>query len=326
LQNSGVTRALALVRPAIPSSQRLVGIGLLALALAVALWVSSVLQPDWFGDADWYASALPAVQGNAPLYDPIMLAPHVAVRPVHFNLPPAVALLAPIAAMGRLPWGLLMLSCLLIGLALVWPRLRHPWDLVAAGAVVVSVPFQSAVIFANVNSLVVLLLAVAVRWPRTAGTAIGIATALKVAPVFAFAWLIGRRDWNGLATGVAVAAGLTVGAALLIDPAALVNFWIVRWNEMPRLLPLAPSLNSLGLPPVVGYVAAAGIAAVAAYRASLLLAVLACLVAVPQLHAHYWVWLLVPILARGRPVLEDAVERMRELDWAGARALGEPGS
>ena len=302
-------------------------LGYLAVGVmaAVALWLASIANSYWFGDADWYAAALPAVRGNAPLYDPAMLAPHVAARPVHFNLPPAMALLAPIAGLGRLPWGLLMLAALLAGLALVWPRLRRPWDLVMAGAVLTSLPFLSAVMFANVNSLVLLLLAVAARRPRAAGAAIGVAAALKVAPVFAFAWVIGRRDWSGLATGLLVAAGLTVGAALLVDPSALMDFVTVRLHELPRPGPLAVGLTTFGAPAVVGYGLALLIAVVAALRASLLLAVLACLAAVPVLHAHYWTWVLVPILSSGKPLLETAVERVREAAWLGSGRLAEPG-
>lgn len=296
-----------------------------ALVAVVALWLAGIASPYWFGDADWYAAALPAVHGNVPLYDAVVLAPHVAARPVHFNLPPAMALLAPIAEWGRLPWGLFMAASLISGLALVWPRLRRPWDLVMAGVIVTSIPFLSAVVFANVNSLIFLLFAVALRWPRTAGTAIGIAAALKVAPVFAFAWLVGRRDWSGLAIGLMVAVGLTLVAALLVDPRAIIDFVIVRLNELPRPGPLAPGLASLGAPPVAGYALALGIAAVAAVRRSLLLAIIACLVSVPVLHAHYWTWLLVPVLGSGTPLLAEALERARESDWRRGRSLAEPG-
>ncbi len=313
-------------RPGGDRIARALGFVTVGVLAATALWLASIANSYWFGDADWYAAALPAVQGNAPLYDPLMLAPHVAARPVHFNLPPAMALLAPIAGMGRLPWGILMLGALLAGLALAWPRLRRPWDLVMAGAVLTSIPFLSAVMFANINSLVLLLLAVAARWPRAAGTAIGIAAALKVAPIFAFAWLVGRRDWSGLATGLLVAAGLTVGAALVVDPNALVDFVTVRLNELARPGPLAVGLASFGAPAVVGYALAFVIAVVAALRASLLLAVLACLAAVPVLHAHYWTWVLVPILATGKPLLESAVERVRQADWLGGRRLTQPGA
>jgi len=210
------------------------------------------------------------------------------------------------------------------GLALVWPRLRPPWDLVMGGAIVTSLPVISAVVFANVNSLILLLLAMAVRWPRAAGLALGVATALKVAPVFAFAWLIGRRDWSGVAMGLAVAAGLTLGAALLIDPNAVVDFIVVRWNELPRPGPLATGLTTFGLPATVGYLLAATLAVLAATRASLLLAVLACLAAVPVLHAHYWTWLLVPILARGTPLLVPATGMLDTATETRERVVAEP--
>lgn len=309
-------------RPRANPIGRAVAIAAVAVVAVAALWATGLVVRTWFGDADWYAAALPAVQGHAPLYDAAVLQPHVAVRPVHFNLPPATALLAPIAAFGHVPWGILMGACLVIGLALVWPRLSHPWDIGLAAAVVTSIPFLSAVIFANVNSLVLLLLAVAVRWPRVAGTAIGIATALKVAPIFAFAWLLGRRDWRGVLIGLAVAVGLTLGAAIVVDPNAIVDFFIVRWNEIPDPEPLAFSVTMLGLPVVAGYLLAVVLAGVAVVRRSLLWAVLACLAAVPQLHVHYWMWLLVPIFAAGTPLIERIGGRE---EWFGSQRVPEPG-
>lgn len=310
-------------RPTTAASARSAGLIAVGALGIVALWVTGSIVRHWFGDADWYAAALPAVQGHAPLYHAVMLEPHVATRPVHFNLPPATALLAPIAAFGHMTWGMLMLACLLAGLALVWPHLPHPWDLVLGAAVVTSVPFLSAVIWANVNSLVLLLFAVAVRWPRVAGTAIGVATALKVAPIFAFAWLIGRRDWRGVATGLAVTIGLTLGAAILVDPHAIVDFIVVRLNEVPRPEELAVSVTMVGLPVVAGYLLAVVLAGVAVMRRSLLWAILACIASVPQIHVHYWTWLLVPLLASGAPLLETVIGRPGE-GWMGGRSVPEP--
>jgi hypothetical protein len=144
-----------------------------------------------------------------------------------------------------------------------------------------------------------------------------------VAPIFAFAWLLGRRDWRGVITGVAVAAGLTVGAAVVIDPHAITDFFIVRWNEIPNPEPLALSVTMLGLPVMAGYLLAAALAIVAVVRGSLLWAVLACLAAVPQLHVHYWMWLLVPILATGTPLVET-ISHPRGSGWMADRGLPEP--
>lgn len=289
--------------------------GLIALgALAITTFVvAAQTNPIWFGDADWYAAGLPALGGSQPLYPAAYLGPHVAVRPPGFNQPPAAVFVAPLASLGHLPWGALMLAALLAGLAISWPRLRGVWGWVLAGAILVWIPVPDLVIWANLNSVVLLLLAIAVRWPRQAGWAIGVASALRLAPVFLFAWLIGRRDWREVLTGVLVAIGLTLAAAVVTSPAVLWDFVLVRWFEEPRLQFGAYSLVNLGLPPLVGYVLAVLIAVLAAWRGSLTLAVLASLVAVPELHYHYCVLLLVPLLRiGGHPYAIDG-RRMRNV-------------
>ncbi len=291
-------------------------IALVALG-ATTLLVAAQVQPIWFGDADWYAAGVRAIGGGQPLYPAAYLQPHVAVRPPAFNQPPAAVLLAPLAALGRVPWGALMAVALLAGIALAWPRLPGVWGWVLAGAVMIWIPVPDAVIWATLNSVVLLLLAVAVRWPRQAGWAIGAAAALRLAPVFLFAWLIGRRDWRGVLTAAGVAIGLTLLAAALTSPSVLWDFVVVRWFEAPQPHFGEFSLATLGLPPAVGYVVAAGLAILAMRRASLSLSILAALVAVPDLHYHYWILLLVPLLRLGEHPYAVDGETLR----AGARWL-----
>jgi hypothetical protein len=275
-------------------------VGLVLLA-ATALAVGDMVHPIWFGDTDWYATGLPALGGAQSLYPADYLVPHVAARPPQFNLPPAVVLLSPIAALGRVWWGALMLAALLAGLVLLWPRLREPWGFALAGALIIWIPVPDAAIWANLNSLVFLLVVIAARWPRQAGWAVGAATALKLSPVFLFAWLLGRRDWRGLLIGVSIALGLTLIAALVTQPAALWDFVLVRWYEQPTTTFGGLSLASVGMPAWVGYTLALALAVAAARRSSLTLAIAASLVAVPTLHAHYWLLALVPLLRIGRP-------------------------
>jgi Glycosyltransferase family 87 len=272
----------------------------LALLAATVLIVTALTHPIWFGDADWYATGLPALGGHQPLYPADYLVPHQAVRPPQFNLPPAVVLISPLAGLGRVPWGALMAVALVAGLALLWPRLPEPWGLVLAAALIVLPPVVEAFVVANLNSLVFLLVVVAARWPRRAGWAIGVATALKLTPVFLFAWLIGRRDWRGVAFGAGVAVSLTVIAAVLTQPAALWDFVLVRWYEQPTNTLGNLSLASFGLPVWVGYGLALVLAIAAARRGSLALAIAASLMAVPTLHLHYWLLALVPLLQIGR--------------------------
>jgi hypothetical protein len=278
---------------------RLVAVIGLALLAATTLFVANLVHPIWFGDADWYATAVSALGGGHALYPADYLAPHMAVRPPQFNQPPAVALLSPLAALGRGWWGATMLLALVAGLTLLWPRLREPWGFALAGALIIWIPVPDAVIWANLNSVVFLLVVIAARWPRQAGWAIGLATALRLFPLFLFAWLVGRRDWRGLLVGLAVAVGLTLAAALVTQPSAIWDFILVRWYEQPTSTFGGLSIASTGLPAWVGYLVALGLAAIAAWRGSLAVAILASLAAVPTLHAHYWILVLAPLLRIG---------------------------
>jgi Glycosyltransferase family 87 len=285
-----------------------------------ALAIANTAGITWFGDADWYAAGLPALTGHHALYPADYLVPHVAVRPPQFNQPPAAVLVAPLAALGRLPWGILMASAFLVGLCLIWPRVREPWGWVLAGALIAWIPVTDAVVWANLNSVVFLLLVIAVRWPRHAGWAIGAATALRLAPVTLVGWLVGRRDWRNVGIAVAVAGLLTLQAMLLTSPSALWDFVIVRVTEAPSHDFGAFSLALIGMPPIVGYAAAGALTLVAAWRGSLTVAVAALLIGVPDMHAHYWILLLVPLLRMGDPAyaLERPFLRRLRPAWLGA--------
>jgi hypothetical protein len=163
---------------------------------------------------------------------------------------------------------------------------------------VVWLPVPSAMAWANINALVFGLLALAWRFPRAAGWAIGVAAAAKLVPVLGVAWLIGRRDWRnaGIAIGVLFAGTLVV--VLWKGPATIGDFVSLRLNELtpPGARPRWNPVELLNLPDWVAY-ASAGLLSLLAIRfGSLSLSIVAMLVAVPALHAHYLTWLLVPIL------------------------------
>lgn len=271
----------------------------LAAALSATVYLMR-LPPLWFGDADWYATSMPALRGDGPLYPPEWLGPHIAARPPQFNLPPATALFGPAAALGRLPWGLLMLAALVAALVILWPRLSGRWGLLLACAVLGFWPVIAAAAWANVNSLVFLLFAVAYRWPRQAGWALGAAAAVKAAPIFALAVLIGRRQWRQLGVALGVGAGLTAVAALLTDLRAPWHFLLVQMHESHPEGEWRWSVSDV-LPEPWTIVAALLLGGLAVWRGgSWWLAITACLVAVPTLHHHYLIWILVPVFAQLR--------------------------
>lgn len=264
-----------------------------------------------FGDARWYADALWRLFTEQPLYDRRLLEPHVVDLTYRYNLPPPLALLAPLFAVpaGALLWGWCMAASLIVGVAIVFPRLRTPWAALLLAALAAWAPVHAALVWANANSLVLLLLALALRFPRHAGWAIGAAASVKFVPVLMVAWLIGRRDWRQALIAVAMPVMLTGVVAIFEGPEVVTDFIAVRLGDLSEIGTEQWGLVPMGFLPVVGYVVGAGIAAVAAWRASFSLAVVAMLVAVPDLHLHYWTWLLVPLLGVLPGALSDTRAR-----------------
>ena len=275
--------------------------GVFVLTVAAAVTVISValfleLPARLFGDADWYASGLPALTGSDPLYPEEWLGPHLAVRPPRFNLPPAVVWLSPLASLGRWPWGLLMAACLAAGLHLLKPRLQPRAAILLALGLTAFWPVLWQLTWANVNALVFLLLAIAWRWRKRSGWALGAAAAVKAAPIFALAVLIGRRDWRQLKVAVLVGLGLTLSAALVAGPEVVWQFVQVQLHETHPDGRFVWSVSDV-LPEAAGWALGCALAAVAIVRrGSWTFAVLACIVVVPTLFLHYWVWMLVPAL------------------------------
>jgi hypothetical protein len=253
-------------------------------------------HPNLFGDAAWYAQATPALAGNRPLYPPQWLGPHVAASPTGFNLPPATALLGPIASLSIPLWGALMAACILGGLAVLWPRLPDPWDFFFVCALVSFWPLWSALIWSNANALVFLLLAIGYRWPRRSGWTIGASAAIKASPVLLFAVLIGRRDWRQLAFAVATGGALTLAVVALTGWDTLVDFVRVQVHESHPALDYGWSAREF-LPETAVVLLALTLAGIAvARRGSWAWALSGTLVLIPTLWLHYWIWALVPVL------------------------------
>lgn len=273
----------------------LVGLALCGLA-AVAILNAIVGHPKLLGDADWYATALPALVGDGPLYDPARLGPHPVERPPFWNQPPS---LAPFTLLLLLPawvWGALMAGAFLAGLVVIWPRVGLGGTLILLPLLLLWEPVQSALLWGNINAAVFGLLAVALRFPRSAGWAIGLAAAIKLAPILGVAWLLGKRDWRGAGIALGVLMAFTLIVVVWKGATTMTDFIALRLHEYEPGHDPKISLTTLGLSPMVGYLAGLLLAVVAARTASFSLAVAAMLVSVPFPHSHYWPWLLVPLL------------------------------
>lgn len=250
--------------------------------------------PIFFGDADWYATAWPALTGDAPLYPPAILEPHLTARPPTFNQPPSTAIFAPLA-LDRTAWGLLMGACLAAGLIIIWPRVGLMWTVLLTAVLLVWLPIQSAVTWANLNSFIFLMFAVALRWPRAAPYAIGFAISAKVIPIFMLPWVFAIQGWRGVVVALAIPLATTAVVVGFTSSSVVWEFVLVRMNEIH--LPTISVTDLLHAPAWVGYVAASGISVISWRLKSFSIGLVACLVAVPALHVHYFIWLLVPLLA-----------------------------
>jgi hypothetical protein len=270
------------------------------LAIAGLITFGRVSGFVLFGDAEWYATAVPALLSDGPLYDPSKLGPHVFDFPHYWNQPPSTALFALITGLpgGRWTWGSLMVVFVLLGLALIWPRVGLGGSMLLVPVVLVWLPVSSALAWANINALVFGLLAVAWRFPRLAGWAIGFAAAAKLVPILGVAWLLGRRDWRGAAIAVGVLAAATLIVVIWKGPATIPDFVALRLNEVtpPGDRVRWNPVELLAAPDWVAYLMAGAVAAVAIRFGSLSLAIIAMLVSVPALHAHYLIWLMIPLL------------------------------
>lgn len=266
----------------------------------------------FFGDIDWYATALPSLTSDLPLYDPAKLQPHSQDRPPYWNQPPAAALLTLVMLLPRGDWilGFVMVTGVLVGLALMWPRVGPGGTVLLAPVLLLWNPVIEALAWANSTGLVFGLLAVAWRFPRLAGWAIGAAAAVKLVPILAVAWLLGKRDWRGAAIACGFLAVSTLVVVLWKGPSTVSDFILVRLNEIPSVTGFSrwSFASVLGLPPVAGYVAGAFLAVLAWRFASFSLAIVAMLVSVAALHAHYLTWILVPMLGAWLPWIISALD------------------
>jgi alpha-1,2-mannosyltransferase len=222
-----------------------------AAFLAVAgIWMawSYLLTPgpdQLLIDLDVYREAGRSVLVGRPVYEWLTQPPQL----LPFTYPPISALLA--TPLTLVPWGLLGWvwtagqMVLLAGVVAVayrplLERFGRWWPIalgVLAGALQWLLPLEDGIRFGQVDIILVALCFADVvarnpRWPR--GLLIGIATGVKLTPgVFlVFLLLCGRR--RDAMTATVTAAGLTLGAFLVV-PADSVDYWFGSIFNTERL-------------------------------------------------------------------------------------------
>lgn len=195
-------------------------------------------------------------------------------------------------------WGLAMAASFIVGLKLVWPRSMDRYlSVMLVGALLGWLPVAMSLYWANVNSLVVLMLALALRFPKHAGWAIGLASAAKLLPLLMLPWLVRRC---GLRAGVIAVTVFALAMLIVVGlegPSVVLDFVRVRASQSAPPHPIRWGLVPLGVPDGVVYAVAGVLAIIAGALRSFTLGVAAMLVATPVPHAHYYAWALVPTLA-----------------------------
>lgn len=130
-------------------------------------------------------------------------------------------------ALSKACWATLNVACLgwSLGRARGWAT---GWTPIVLALAAVGKPVQSNFEYLNLTPILLALLVAtaadleAGRESR-AGAGIGLATAIKGFPALLLLYLAYRRRWRGLATGIAVAGALTVGAMLPYGPVGAVR-------------------------------------------------------------------------------------------------------
>jgi len=166
-------------------------------------------------------------------------------------------------ALSQACWATLNVACLgwSVGRARGWAT---GWTPVVLALAAVGKPLQSNFEYLNLTPiLLALVVAAAVdlqagRESR-AGAWIGLATAIKGFPALLLLYLAYRRRWRGVATGIAVAGGLTVGAMLRYGPADAVNAvgdWL-RLSSQGHMFARLGSQSLWGFTSLLGWPSAA---------------------------------------------------------------------
>jgi alpha-1,2-mannosyltransferase len=132
----------------------------------------------------------------------------------------------------------------------------------------VGTPLQSNFEYLNLTPILLALVVAAAAELEAgrdarAGAWIGLATAIKVFPALLLVYLAYRRRWRGVATGIAVAGGLTVGAMLSDGPVGAIRAvgdWLRLSTQEQMFARLASQSLSgftsfFGWPPVAAWLA-----------------------------------------------------------------------
>ena len=198
--------------------RRLLGLILFALAVVGALFGVAIflrqITTDPLADVRAYYGAASRLNAGLPLYPE----GQDVNGPTAYFYPPLFAMLfRPLALLpfevAAAIWGTVVLLSFLATLWLLGIRRQATW--LAVGILGVPIGFTLAV--AQAHALITLLLAI--------GSPFGIALAanIKIFPLLAGVWFVGRRDWSSLRALALGTAGL-VAVQLVLEPQATMDY------------------------------------------------------------------------------------------------------
>jgi len=280
--------------------------GAAAFALTLAFTASAFrifpagAGSDWF----WYEDGLERLLDARPLYDPLVTTvPYTSADPalkfVYATIPPYfVTLISPLLLIPeearQLVWVLVSAIVVAGAYVIAWPR-RDPLlgAFVAGIGSILLVGLFFELYGANHNSLVAMGVALALVAANPIVIGAGLVLAgTKALPAIALGlWLIARGQWRGLGWGIALVAGLMLPVLLLEGPGVIVDYlWSSALATASDVGNYSP-FHNLGLPPAVGVAVWLVLTVVIlAFRRDVVagaLCVLASLLAIPNLWAHY---------------------------------------
>jgi hypothetical protein len=206
----------------------------------------SIYLPDFIQE---WASARNRFNG-LPIYTPqhITVERYLGMRPnlndpyfieLNAHPPTAVLLGVPFAALdfedAFALWNMLSLLCLAASGWLIVEQLDlrfSPWALLPAVALLLTCyPLYNQMLHCQLN--LVLLLLITGVWaadrqghPRSAGTLLGLATAIKFYPGFLFLYFLLRRDWSAIRAGLLAIALITGLTAVVLGPEAYSSYFL----------------------------------------------------------------------------------------------------
>jgi hypothetical protein len=298
----------------------------------------------WFVDWQTYANAAARALDGREIYAPEQItgaAYHLNdTNLIGFAYPPIAALaFVPFASypVGLIVWTILIVGTFLTALwalaSRAWPRRRALLYGVILLLLGITPPFVEAVAVGNV----VLLLAGLIGWawlvPRLAHIILAIALPTKAPMIFLAGWIARSAGWRPTAR---MMMGLAALSALTL-PLVGIGAWFDYITAMRTATPICTPWNvsvacetQLGTLGGIAMAAALAIASYAVRRPTLgfALAVLAVLVATPDLHTHSWL-VLVPVglvlAARGLTsrAREPIGELRQDVQVAGCTDLSE---